>query len=147
MFAFPVRRGCDRTQKIVYLASANAANRPLWSPTQTELLIDGKEAVCLEKERHTFTHTSYSLRTRMPVCVHYVCKGIIWAIIVQAPCGLIHNMHVLFSIWLRKPGYIPGEKVNKKSWWDICRVLYDWHTLKTPGIAEWCAFYSMASVE
>ncbi len=52
---------------------------------------------------------SHSLTTRIPVS--YVCKGIIWAIIVQEPCGLINTVYVLFSSWFWKPGYFPGEKV------------------------------------
>lgn len=39
-------------------------------------------------------------------------KGIIQAIIVQEPCGLINTVYVLFSSWFWKTGYFPEEKGN-----------------------------------
>lgn len=74
---------------------------------------------------------SHSLTTRMPV--RYVCKGIIWAIIVQEPCGLINTVYILFSSWFWKPGYFPGEKVNKTA-------MTGW----VQAFVGWCAFYGMA---
>ena len=47
--------------KFLYLASPDAAYWPLWTPTQTQLLIGGKGTVCLEKETRTHTHTQTNI--------------------------------------------------------------------------------------
>lgn len=69
--------------KAIYLACADAAHWPLWTPTQPQLLIDGKETVCLQKDTHihrqTWTktlsvNTIFTLQTILLLTFHFIEK-------------------------------------------------------------------------